>query len=28
MEGSGSQFDPQIANVFYEARAQFKAVKV
>jgi putative two-component system response regulator len=27
MENSGKQFDPVIANVFYEARDHFKAVK-
>jgi len=28
MEGSGSQFDPSIVNIFYEARTQFAAVKI
>ncbi|MDR0498610.1 MAG: response regulator [Holophagales bacterium] len=27
-EGSGKQFDPLIANVFYEAREQFKIAKI
>jgi putative two-component system response regulator len=27
MDGSGTQFDPLIANVFFEARQQFKTVK-
>jgi HD-GYP domain-containing protein (c-di-GMP phosphodiesterase class II) len=27
MEGSGTQFDPQIANVFNEARLQFKTAR-
>ena len=28
MENSGKQFDPSIADVFYKARDQFKAVKI
>jgi len=28
MDGSGSQFDPSIAKIFYEARGQFEAVKI